>query len=536
MSGSKKRDWIVGIVLHSPLTEIEVPPPEGQPGGLGEKLENILVRFSLRVFSAVSLPFSELLEAGLRYLFDNTAEQMAPVIVPILKRLEEIDYLPEDLKRPIRELQSTEPVTLTAIALGLIMATIGALVTGMVGPIQRLVSQETDNLVRSNRMMIGDAYASFWRGAISREEFIELCKDNGWPDTLIEAWGEILQSRVGLEDLSQAFLRDIISEVDFRQELTKRGYSSDSIDQIIKLLEVIPPLPDIISMAVREAFTPSVVEEFQLESDLPEEFVKWAKKRGLSDRWVKAYWASHWRLPSLTMGFEMLHRRIITPQQMEMLIKAQDISPFWRDKLIKLSYNVYTRVDTRRMYAVGVLDREGVYESYLDQGYTAERAEHLTDFTVALSNEKERDLTKSEVLWGYREGYFNNEELSQLLGEIGYDDAEIAYFANRVNYERWKSLLKEVTATTKKLFVTHQIDETEVYNQLGQLNLPAEQINRYIRLWSIEKERKTTRPTKTDLTKFYVNDIIDKSTFIEEMRGHGYSEKYIQWYVRSLES
>ncbi|GAH93918.1 unnamed protein product, partial [marine sediment metagenome] len=44
----------------------------------------------------------------------------------------------------------------------------------------------------------------------------------------------------------------------------------------------------------------------------------------------------HWSLPSPSQGFEMLHRGVIDEAELNMLLRALDIMPFWREKLTKV--------------------------------------------------------------------------------------------------------------------------------------------------------------------------------------------------------
>ena len=83
-------------------------------------------------------------------------------------------------------------------------------------------------------------------------------------------------------------------------------------------------------------------------------------------------------LPSIGQGFEMLHRRVIEDADLDLLLRALDVMPFWREKLKDISYNPLTRVDVRRMHRIGVLEEEGVFNAYLDVGYNEENAQLMT--------------------------------------------------------------------------------------------------------------------------------------------------------------
>lgn len=516
------------------LDKIELPPEPGLFGGWGRKLELTLLRFALSVFNKVMGPLWAARDKAAKYLFQGIEDELKPVIEPLLDTIDENPNVPVWIKGMTKHLRFSEPITFALIVSALIVAAIVGLVMGLVGPVIRVISQETDSYVHSARMTPSEAFAALRRGEIGEKEFHNHLSDGGWSEELEDVWKAILAPLLEVGDLGRLFMREEIGEGEFNTELGKRGYREPEIDKIKTLLHVIPPLTDIISMAVREAFTPAMVERFQLHAELPGEMVSWAKKQGLSENWARAYWAAHWQLPPMTMGFEMLHRGEIDEAEMQMLIKAHDVSPFWRDKLLAISHTPYTRVDVRRMYNAGVLKAEGVYKSYREGGYDHEKATNMTNLAIALKGGAERDLTKSEVLYGYEHRMFSSGETDGLLFDLGYDQIEADYYKAKVDYKLWQKMVKEIVKTTGQQYIANQIDQTGVYAKLGELNLPADQMNEYIRGWDIKKEAKTKRLTAERLVKFRTQEVIDDGDFTSEMSGLGYSQRYIGWFLDSI--
>lgn len=516
------------------IEPIELPELPGLLGGWGRKLELTLLRFLLQLYNTAMSPLLKAREKALRYLFDSIEEELKPVILPLLDAMDAQENLPPEFQKITYHLRHSEPITFAAIAGTIIVSAVVGFAMGMIAPFQRLASQKADTIARSARLDPPSAFAAWKRGAISEDTFKQCCKEHGWPNEAIEAFSEIFAQRVGVGDLSTLFLRQVMSEGDFDAELARRGYKEDEVDKLKELQQVIPGLGDIIRMAVREAFTPEVVSQFQLHAELPSDMVEWASKQGLSEDWAKAFWAAHWELPSLTMGFEMLHRGEITEDDMRLLIRTHDVSPYWRDKLLAISYTPYTRVDTRRMYEAGVLTKEDVYQAYRDIGYNDEKATNMTAFTVALSNAAERDLTKAEVLNGFKIGYFNEAEATTQLLTLGYDENEAAYYISKVLYDLWQDEIKQQVKYLEQQYVRSLITQNEVYAALGKLNLPAEQINRYIRTWDIEREAKTRLLTSTKLEQLRRAMIIDDGTYREEMAGLGYKKQYIDWLLELI--
>jgi ABC-type proline/glycine betaine transport system permease subunit len=231
-----------------------------------------------------------------------------------------------------------------------------------------------------------------------------------------------------------AFLRGEITLEEHDNYLKHYGLSVSNIELIKQLYMVIPGVGDLIHMAVREAFTPEIAQKFGQYQDYPEEFTQWAQKQGLSKEWSTRYWAAHWELPSASMGFEMLHRGVIDDDELKLLLRALDVMPYWRERLIDISYNPLTRVDVRRMYQLGVIDQAQVKRSYLDLGYDDQKAEWLTEFTIRYytpedQNQQDEFKTMARTTYSgaYKKHIISEDEYRQFLLNLKYypDDVEL---------------------------------------------------------------------------------------------------------------
>jgi len=285
-------------------------------------------------------------------------------------------------------------------------------------------------------------------------------------------------------------------------------------------------------MAVREAFTPDIAQKFGLYQDYPSAFGEYMAKQGYSDEWAKRWWAAHWDLPSATMGMEMLHRGIIGSGDFSTLLRALDVSPYWRPKIESLSYSPYTRVDVRRMFQVGVIkSRDELVRAYKDLGYDDTKAGNLADFTVIEYGESEREATKTDILQAYQIGRLSSAEASGMLADMGYPDWIIQTYLGRVDLARITRTTNEQIGYTKTLYVNGQFSKSDVHTQLGKIPLPAAEIERYLDEWEIPRQSKITRPTRADLRKWFVANMLSEADFRQELAGYRLSAKYVDWYV-----
>jgi len=319
------------------------------------------------------------------------------------------------------------------------------------------------------------------------------------------------------------YLRGEIDEQTHDKLLASHGFPDEHIAYAKKLYEIIPPVSDIITMAVREAFSPEVAERFGQYEDFPEEFAEWAAKQGLSREWAERYWAAHWALPSVMQGYEMLHRGIITEDELKLLMRALDIMPFWRDKLIQMSYSPFTRVDVRRMYRDGVIDREDVKRTYLDLGYDDWHAEKLTEWTITEALSEERKLCRSLIEGLYRRRIFTREEAKEALIAVKYREEVAEAILAKVDYDIEYQYKNRIIAAVKKQYLRGIIDENQAITKLGRANLLATEIEQLIYEWQLEKEAQIRWLTPGEIKSLARKKIISHSTFIDKMTQIGYT-------------
>jgi hypothetical protein len=382
----------------------------------------------------------------------------------------------------------------------------------------------------------GADYVDAWfRGFISEEEMRDNLRELGFNDRTIDIMVRVRKSLLSVRMIQDLYNRGELSEDEAKKRLAEMGFSEREQNEILKLAGYIPSVSDFIRFAVREVFTPGIAEKYGLFEDYPEELDKYARMAGLDPQFARYYWAAHWELPSFTQAVEMYHRGIITYDDLKTLLRALDVMPYWRDKLIKLAETPFTRVDVRRMYRLGVLSYDEMIRAYMDLGYSREKSEKLAEFTAKDIVEEERNLTKTEITTLYRNDTVTREEAHSLLREIGYPDEHIELILSLEDYRKARDRLNRIKSTVERQYVRGFIDRNDVVVLLSKEGIPAKEIESLISEWDLEKEKRAGLPTKTELTRFVKKGIINIDQYKDMMRRLGYPDDVIEWYVKDLE-
>jgi hypothetical protein len=238
------------------------------------------------------------------------------------------------------------------------------------------------------------------------------------------------------------------------------------------------------------------------------------------------------------MGYEMLHRGVITDGELDLLMRTQDVMPYWRDKLKQISYNPLTRVDVRRMFDMGILSYDEVVRAYKDIGYNEENAQRLAQFTqqLATSNDEDetqtvKELTKSDVLQAYEDGTIKRDNAETMLKGIGYSIEATSIFLDAVDRKVKREELHALADLAEAQYTAGVIDFNELQDALNSLGLSETEKRK--RLLTVQhKEIKTDKiPSLSDLNKMLAIRAVDANIYRQTAKMIGYSDFWIDKYL-----
>ena len=408
------------------------------------------------------------------------------------------------------------------------------IITGYLSPMAVRAAYHMSRELETGRPDPQVAWMMNFREVLGSYTLGEMLKDTGWSEQMIDAFKEISRPLLGVGELMQSYWRGELNRPQFVTELEHHGYKTDHIAKLLAISERIPGAGDLISMAVREAFHPELIDRYHYMDNFPPEFASWMQKQGFSPDWAAKYWVAHWRLPSITAGFEMLHRGEIAIPELRDLLRTADIAPIWHDPLIQIAYTPYTRVDVRRMHKLGILSDADLVRSYMDLGYDSEKAGNMAEFTILYNTEGEREATKADILKGYRTGILSREDALSYLTELGYEEYWGRYYLSIEDLREQENVVDEEIKTVETLYVNREISKTDAQTRLAALNLTALRVAKLLNLWDIARERKTVRPTVSSLEQFFKRGIVSSTEFKDQLSKRGYLPEYVEWYHNQL--
>ena len=447
-------------------------PDRGQfPNNLGGAVSFSLASMIYKVLETMGGGIGAFLGGlGVEFL-ERIEPGLVDYVSPILDMVLANPRLEGHLRTFFEQLRHPQHEAGAAILGGLGQQVGGAVMGSMIGSLLAPVTQGINAQIRGALPDVSSMIGLYRYGAIAKSDYMYLMASSGFTDTLANAFlagtvslpdvGTLITAlyrgiqtegqvkaklrKMAFEDgdidvliaayrryldpqsLIQAWFRGKIGPETIRDVMSKQGYTDADITIMLESVRPIPGPSDLVRFGVREAYRDDVASLWSYDEDFPPQFAVDLAKWGFAPEWAKYFWRAHWDLPSVQMGYEMLHRGVIDQGTLQTLLKVSDIPAFWRDKLIKIGYTPYTRVDTRRMYKLGILSREQVKQAYRDIGYDETKAENMTEFTVRYETasgtstvEEYEELTRSIVIDAFKKGLLTRGETTTRLMALGY--------------------------------------------------------------------------------------------------------------------
>ena len=409
-----------------------------------------------------------------------------------------------------------------------------------------LFRQQSLSKTQPTLMTPGEAIEGHRRGVLSDEEFENTLLRHGYSPRAREAFEQLQAALLSINDLATLYRRKKITRTELNERLTKQGIDGGDLDLIEEAVWDVPGVQDVVRFLVREVFSSELRAQLELDTDFPEESIPEFEAAGVRGDTAKDYWAAHWQLPSTQLAFTMLHRGEITEDQLDLILRANDVLPLFREPIKAVAYSPLTRVDVRRMHAIGLItSKEELIKRYKDLGFSDQptednpisNAEMMANFTVEYNDRGDdqslevRDLTRTQITSFLEKGLYTPDQAIAELEEIGYSPEDANTIARLTAVKVLDRKRDEEVKVIKARYDNSTITLADAKAELDALDLTP--IERDLITTQLERERqsKVRQPTLAQLTKFANEGLITAEDYYSELRDLGYSDKWATLFV-----
>lgn len=396
-------------------------------------------------------------------------------------------------------------------------------------------------LQSTNQIPLDSIYRLVARRNLSTPDYERLLIRAGWVEPeVINSVKELRAPLIDLFTLWQLYNRKLIPAARYTAGLAELGWDVDGLAAAIDQLRYqIPPVSDIPRFMTRDVFDPRVVVKYDLDSEFNDKFQgrlkDWAAWQGVTDETMQAYWRAHWQFPSPTQLYEMLRRlrpeRVpeniaVRPADVSDVLSVNDVPKYWRDRLIEISYQTLTRVDIRRMYTIGTIDREEVVHRYQDIGYDLPTAEILTK-QADIDRVRGRNAQAKLMSVGEAVGLFGKFQLGEaVLRDVLFRNLIppelIDQTIKDARQRRKSAIIGRCLAAYRKRYLTGLWTPGEAIAIVQQQGLEPDEAIEIVAGWQCEAAARGRVVPASTLCRWYESGLIDPAEYTARLVAVGY--------------
>jgi hypothetical protein len=389
------------------------------------------------------------------------------------------------------------------------------------------------------------------------------------------------QERPPVSEYLEIANRQLLPPAAVQAELATRGMVNKDFQQWVQNLQFdIPGPSDLVRFSVRHLWEPELMAALGYEAEFPGTIIDiWHAMKGLDyglftgpfreqintaygdpaaadallanylatvgvePTWARAYWWSHWVLPSPTQGL-MAWFRLASGRNtqwdgpeaegvdfdytdLELLLRANDYPPKYRSILAAIGRPVPGIRYARDFYRTGVYTVQNLYEWGLRQGYS-----HGDATDIAVDIQQSVDAAKDKpaqcrqcalVERAYRTGVISYDQLGHYYLQFGLEPAVAQQRADAVTLELSVDRAKQLIATVRSRFLSGELNLAQAQNLLLQYGVVAARVTQYLTDWSLEKSTRRKQLTAAQAVKWACQGLITLPDLEARLANLGYA-------------
>jgi len=448
--------------------------------GISDRIEGSVENWRAKWGKALYDYLINVVRWGLETLMNILGQALAPKLTPFIEKLEETGEVPSELQPILNEIKNPTGQVASMLGMtaggGIIGGAIGKVIDAMFNPLGYAAYRARPNLIPDLTQLL-----SLWlRGHVKEEDMPYMISSLGYHPDMVKMWEDLAQIRLDPQAVITAWRRDKEKYEPLFKDLKEQGWTDDRIEAL-KFYSLYYPSPqELIHWQAKEVFEPDMISRYGLAAELENVDREAFYKAGMSDEQINNHWYAHWEHASWIQVREMLHREQITEEEVWDYFRVVEIPPYWRQKLINVSWNVPTRVDVRRWWDMRTITEERLREVYAHQGYHGKDLDDYVLWTKVYT-------AFPDLLARFKNGWITEENVRSELVALGMPSERVEEMIQtkiksaqpeRVEVER-TATATEIMKAVKKEYITW----AEGVERLGRMGYSPEEADFKLRVY-----------------------------------------------------
>jgi hypothetical protein len=195
----------------------------------------------------------------------------------------------------------------------------------------------------------------------------------------------------------------------------------------------------------------------------------------------------------------------------------------WGPLLAELRVNIPSLYYLNELAEAGTLTATQVQAYYQDLGIPQEIASALAAQAASGKTAKVKELTESQILSSYQDGFISETQATAFLEALGYTATEVTFLLEVQNFQ---VALAAYNAQAKKVgayFVAQKATAAETLDALSQLGMPSAQANKLITEWTLQQGMTVKLLSATEIVDAWYIGVMSQAKAQQELQNLGYS-------------
>lgn len=339
----------------------------------------------------------------------------------------------------------------------------------------------------------------------------------------------------GILEANALYRRGVIDDAEWVRMLKEIGVRHDGDrEKFWELSKQLPPYSDLVRLMTRDAFDDAVAARFGYDEEFEQKFTDkaydWSYAQGIDEDVMRYIWRAHWRLPAPGQAFQMLQRNrpgrvpddiVVRQRDVEELLAIDDMAPWWRKRLVNISYAVMRLVDVRKQFNHGLMDRAELKEQLQDRGYDEQTSER---HSKAMEAEKGEWVSGRYVARQYQAGNATRDELSRWLDRFKLDGETRRQLVDDLDYRRAVLARSKCQAGVRKRYMTGELGATDAMVALTSLGFEPGDASVKVQTWECERASKGREVTANTLCDWVGKGLISRAQMYQRLLNIGYRD------------
>jgi hypothetical protein len=331
-------------------------------------------------------------------------------------------------------------------------------------------------------------------------------------------------------------MRRLIDDDEFVRRMTELGVTERLEREYFWDLAHYQPTPtDLMRLMVRDVWDDRVVEKFRYDDEFSDKFrgsaSDYFESVGVTRDTALLYWRAHWQIPSPGQAYEMLHRLrpgavdknlVTTAEDVYDLLGINDMMPYWRNRMMALSYAVPRLVDLRNSFLRGLTTEQQTHARMMDRGYNEKDA---TESIELLKTQQIDYWAGRREGKAYLSGAIGSTQLDRLLDRAGVHFLSRTRIVHELQERRAIEIRTRCTAQLKKRYLQGEYTQEQVLALMVRDGIDSGDALGVVGGWNCEKQARSKHIPAKQMCTLAERGLLTYRDMLTRLVAVGYSQR-----------